>query len=134
MLLHAWILTTFHFKPVDHPHVATAHASSRQPARQTPQRSNSLSRIFTAFSSTSIRQSSLLLSRSSHAHPLARTPESIDQLSPKRPSILNMVKVKSDPCIDLHRIECDSPHKSHSERRCEQGFIVNAETSLRDVL
>jgi len=73
------------------------------------------------------------------AYPLSHhgstpTPISESLSPPKRPSLLDMVKVKSDPCIDLHRVRCNRRHKSYTERRCEQGFIVNAESSLRDVL
>jgi hypothetical protein len=63
-------------------------------------------------------------------------PSAPEQSSPlKRPLLMNTVRVKSDPCIvKLDKSRCENRYSYRSVKTCEMGFIVNAETSLRDVL
>lgn len=121
-------------------------------------RSHSFSRLFTLISPSSSTPSenrtraahpflySRVLSRDENHHQPQARPRPSSSLSrsntglpkPKRPSLLDTIKVKSDPCIVIiERNEEDHlpyPRRSFYERRCEQGFIVTAESSLRDVL
>lgn len=103
-------------------------------------RSHSLSRLFGAFvpsSNSNTMPTQKKYPRTRAAHPFSATtsspqPPSTPSTAPKRPSLLDTVKMKSDPCIDIERMKCERQHRSYYEKRCEMGFPINAETALRD--